>query len=223
LGGDIVTFDRINYARDFFSYVGDHFEEVFWVPGNHEYYHGNIAERSGRFEEKITANVTLLNNSIVTTKGVKLIFSTLWSAISPTHAWQIERGLNDFEMIRNGDMRFTTIRSQELHGEAVQFLTDTLCEPAQEPRIVVTHHLPTFRHYPDEYAGNILNEAFASPLDSLIESTASEYWLYGHHHRNIEEYQIGRTKMLTNQLGYLQKNEHRTFRRDAILHILPHE
>lgn len=30
---------------------------------------------------------------------------------------------------------------------------------------------------------------------------------YYHHHRNISEFKIGHTKMLTNQLGYVQHNE----------------
>jgi predicted phosphohydrolase len=148
LGGDIVTFDKLHYAQDFFNYVSDHFEAIYWVPGNHEYYYGDISQRSGSFEEKITGNVTLLNNTVLNYKGTELIFSTLWSAISPAHAWQVERRMNDFEAIRDNEARFTTIKYHELHRAAVEFLTEALYEPVQGPRVVVTHHRPTFEHYP---------------------------------------------------------------------------
>ena len=35
--------------------------------------------------------------------------------------------------------------------------------------------------------------------------------LYGHHHQNIPEFTIGKTKMLTNQLGYVGYGEHMLF------------
>lgn len=83
--------------------------------------------------------------------------------------------------------------------------------------IVVTHHVPTLLNYPAAYKGDSLNEAFATELFDLIENSPVNYWIYGHHHSNVPEFQIGRTKMLTNQLGYLQRREHLDFRKMAII------
>jgi len=62
-------------------------------------------------------------------------------------------------------------------------------------------------HYPPQYAGSPLNMAFASELKPLIEETQPDYWIYGHHHVNIPAYNIGKTVMLTNQIGYVSSNE----------------
>ena len=57
LAGDIVPFSVMDKHGDFFSYVADNFETTYWLPGNHEYYHFDIAEKSGVLHEAIRSNV----------------------------------------------------------------------------------------------------------------------------------------------------------------------
>jgi len=81
LAGDIVPFSVMDKHGDFFSYVADNFETTYWLPGNHEHYHFDIAEKSGVLDEAIRSNVFLVNNTSVVYENAKLIFSTLWSKI----------------------------------------------------------------------------------------------------------------------------------------------
>jgi predicted phosphohydrolase len=218
LTGDIVPFAIMYKNQDFFSYVADHFKTTYWLPGNHEYYHFDIAEKSGVLHENIRSNVFLVNNTSVVHENVKLIFSTLWSHISLGHQWQIERNLNDFNLIKHKGYRFFAEQYNQLHSESLAFIQNYL-NKKEEKMAVFTHHCPTFLNYPEQYKGDVLNEAFAVELHDLIEASEIAYWVYGHHHTNTPEFTIGNTKLTTNQLGYVQRNEHPLFETNKVIEI----
>ncbi len=219
LVGDIVPFALIDKHQDFFSYVADHFETTYWLPGNHEYYYFDIDKKSGVLKEKIRNNVILVNNTLAVHGNVKLIFSTLWSKISPGHEWQIERSLNDFHLIKHQGLRFSAKQYNQLHEESLTFIQSELKTINHEKVAVFTHHCPTFLNYPEQYRGDILNEAFAVELYDLIEASNMAYWGYGHHHSNTPDFKIGNTSLITNQLGYVQRNEHSLFETGKYIHL----
>jgi len=211
LAGDIVPFALLDKHKDFFSYLSDNFETTYWLPGNHEYYHFDISEKSGVLNEKIRENVFLVNNASVKKDNIRLIFSTLWSKISTGHQGQIEKSINDFYQIKHKGFRFSAEDYNQLHTQSLAFIKKTLVENNEEKTVVFTHHAPTFLNYPEQYKGDILNEAFATELWDLIEPSKIDYWGYGHHHNNTPDFTIGNTKLITNQLGYVQQNEHLLF------------
>jgi predicted phosphohydrolase len=219
LAGDIIPFAIMDKHNDFFNYVADHFETTYWLPGNHEYYHFDIAEKSGVLNERIRSNVFLINNTSIEHENTKLIFSTLWSKISPSHQWQIERSLNDFRIIKHKSFRFSAEHYNQLHEESLSFIQNELGNVNDKKVIVCTHHCPTFLNYPEQYKGDILNDAFAVELHKLIESSSISYWMYGHHHNNTPEFSIGNTMLITNQLGYVERNEHKGFKNNKYIEI----
>jgi hypothetical protein len=75
-------------------------------------------------------------------------------------------------------------------------------------KVVITHHVPTLMRYPARYKGDALNDGFAVELFDWISQRQPEAWIYGHHHANTPAFQIGKTQLLTNQLGYVQSGEH---------------
>lgn len=211
LAGDIVPFAVMDRYQDFFSYLSDNFKATYWLPGNHEYYHFDVAEKCGMLNEKIRDNVFLVNNTVVVYQTARLIFSTLWSKISPAHQWQIERSLNDFHLIKYQGYRFSAEKYNQLHNDSLEFIKQSLKENEEESIAVFTHHVPTCLNYPEQYKGDVLNEAFAVELFDMIEPSGINYWVYGHHHANTPDFCIGKTRLLTNQLGYVQRNEHLLF------------
>ncbi len=219
LAGDIVPFEKMEFADDFFDFCSSHFKETYWIAGNHEYYYGNLKDRTGQFKVDIRSNVFLINNFWIQKDNTRIIFSTLWTSISTENAWHIQNGLNDYHLIKDGDKLFTTRRSNELFEENIAFIKETVLANKLEKCIVVTHHVPTFLNYPEEYKGSILNQAFAVELFDFIENSTIDYWIYGHHHRNREEFKIGNTTLVTNQLGYVKNNEHLQFENEKCLKI----
>ena len=218
LAGDVILFGLIESHDDFFDYVSDNFEKTFWLPGNHEYYYYDLANRSGVLNEKIRSNVLLVNNVTVKERDVHLVFSTLWTYISPLNQLAIQNGMSDFKVIQYKGKAFTPAHYNEQHQFCKDFLIKEL-NKKYEKSIVVTHHVPTLLHYPEQYRNSILNEGFAVELYDLIESSKAQYWIYGHHHQNVPPFKIGATTMLTNQLGYVQHKEHKGFDGDAVIEI----
>jgi predicted phosphohydrolase len=211
LAGDIVPFVVIDKHIDFFSYISDHFENTYWIPGNHEYYHSDLTGRCGSFHEKIIDNVHLVNNMVLEIENVDFVFSSLWSKISPVHQLQIERSISDFHVIKFDGSRFHAEQFNQLHTESLMFLKQALNHNFTTKKVVVTHHVPTFLNYPEKYRGDALNEAFAVELYDFIEDSVADYWIYGHSHCNTSDFKIGSTQLLTNQLGYVKYGEQKLF------------
>jgi predicted phosphohydrolase len=219
LAGDIVPFAIIDKHQDFFDYISEHFKFTFWIPGNHEYYYYNIADKSGVLDEQIRENVFLINNCTKEISGVKFIFSTLWSNISPSKYWIIKDSMSDFKVIKCNDRLFNPDDYNTLHQESKAFLHKALETNLDKKTIVVTHHTPTFINYPEQYINSPINEAFACELADFIEDNNIDYWIYGHHHTNVKDFSIGKTKLLTNQLGYVKYNEQENFNGSRIFSI----
>lgn len=230
LAGDIVPFAIMDEHKDFFSYIADNFQTTYWVPGNHEYYYFDAATKTSELFEKIRSNIFLVNNTVIEHQNTNLIFSTLWSKISPANQWQIERGLSDFQVIKYNSFRFSADKYNELHNNSIAFITAQLQRQNNEvtriqqqsntnKTIVITHHVPTLLNYPAMYKGSDLNEAFAVELFDFIEASNIDYWIYGHHHTNTPDFIIGNTQMLTNQLGYVQRNENQFFSQNKLIKL----
>jgi predicted phosphohydrolase len=220
LAGDIIPFVAMEQCADFFAFLADHFQATYWLPGNHEYFGSDIAAgRQGSFREAIRSNVFLLNNQVEQVDDITLVFSTLWSHISPAVEWDIARAVTDYRMIRQGREPFRPLHSNRLHKESLRFVQSAVADAraSNSKVLVATHHVPTLMHYPKQFKGSVINEAFATELYDYIEPSGIHTWIYGHHHSNTPEFVIGDTRVLTNQLGYIRKREYYGFRKDAVI------
>lgn len=53
----------------------------------------------------------------------------------------------------------------------------------------------------------MLNSAFASEYGDLIADGRIDAWIYGHSHTNID-IEIGGTRLINNQMGYVFEDEY---------------
>jgi len=211
LAGDIMSYEMRKQPSAFLDFIEANFEMTYWIPGNHEFYDYDLATVPDPLLEKVRSNIWMVNNQVVTYNNINFICSTLWSKINPVNALDIQRSIPDFHSIQWEGKRFTTRQFNQLHNQSVAFLEKAFRETKGSKSIVVTHHVPTLYQYPEKYRNSPLNEAFVTELYDTIHDSGAAYWVYGHHHSNVPEYSVGETKMVTNQLGYVQRAEHRKF------------
>ncbi len=217
LGGDIMLFKQMEQHYDFLNFLSDHFQTTYWIPGNHEYYHSSINNRAGSFKEALRKNVFLLNNKVVDIGEVQILCSTLWSQIAPDKAWSIQMNMSDFHLIKKSGETISIGDYNNMHHDCLNFITEALNTKTTKSRIVLTHHVPTFLNYPEQYRNDPLNSGFATELFELIESSKIDYWIFGHHHRNISSFKIGSCSLETNQLGYVASGESKSFNDKKVL------
>jgi hypothetical protein len=98
----------------------------------------------------------------------------------------------------------------EEHDKCFVFIKEKVVSSKARQIIVVSHHVPSFQLSSLDFAGSPTNGAFTVELEEFIKASPISYWIYGHSHRNIDK-QIGNTKCVSNQLGYVFHNEHLTF------------
>ncbi len=219
LAGDILPFAIDHKKIDFFDYVSRNFTSVYWLPGNHEYYYSDISEYGNGQLHQIRNNVFVVNNDIIELEDIKLIFCTLWTNINPENELQIVNSISDFQVIKFEGGRFLPEHYNFLHDEALKFLSEAITEVCNHKSIVISHHVPTLFNYPEKYKKDSLNNAFAVELYDTIKESGINYWIYGHHHCNVDDFEIGETKLICNQMGYVKLDEHNSFRNNVIIKV----
>lgn len=220
LAGDILPFSRIQHFDWFFDRIQNQFEAVYWIAGNHEYYGSDIKLRSGIHHEKIRENIHLVNNYKLDLDNCQILFTTLWSEILPQNYLYIQRGMSDYHHIKNGNRAFSPNDSSDLFKQNMLFLeTEMQTLGEDQKRIIVSHHVPTYKNYPEKFKNSPLNDAFATELAPFILDNNIDYWIYGHSHCNVNDFKIGKTILTNNQLGYVGQMEHADYRKDATLII----
>lgn len=217
IAGDTYCLEKDYSQLEFINKASEDFEQVFLIPGNHEYYGGfDISTALYPTRKKIKKNVFLLNNCSVEINNVNFIFSTMWSKIQ-RNILDIMRGMADFRKIRFKGESFSINHFNMLHEKSFEFIVNEVRKEGK--KIIVTHHLPSEECNVEEFKNSILNNAFCVEKTNFILNNNIDYWIYGHSHRNKDDFKIGGTKMITNQLGYIELEEYYSFDSEKVIEI----
>lgn len=185
------------------------------VPGNGEYVRQELVESRARYRAVADAipNTTWLDDeTIVLPGGLRIVGSTLWSAVAEGDIGHYTgmlaaEGLQGVDDIRLGDRYLTLRDTNELHAAARAFIARELRALSGAERaktVVCTHFWPTLRPWTDK-AGRPLDggeEAqwlpmIGSGLDDLIAECGPRFWLCGHAH-TTHQVTIGATLVASN-------------------------
>jgi Icc-related predicted phosphoesterase len=110
--------------------------------------------------------------------------------------------MNDYRHIRMSDRQLLTPADTiAFHHIFVEKLMAWFEADVSGPRVVISHHAPVVN--PDtRYGTSPLMPAFNSlDMPEIIEKYQPRLWVYGHTHE-CDNQAIGKTQIISNQLGY---------------------
>ena len=216
LAGDIFYLRHdVAPMGKFWKWASANFRQVLIVPGNHDYYgHYDVMTKGMQWYWKFKENVGYYQNQVVRIDNVDFILSTLWSHIPPMDEYSVSHGLNDFYQTYYDGHLLTVDDYNRMHQFCLDFIKRSVAESTAEKIVVVTHHLPTRQVVSPQHQDSLINSAFAKDLGDFIANSRIDVWIYGHSHTNIDA-TIGKTKIVSNQLGYVFYDEHLSTSFDA--------
>lgn len=216
IAGDTAYLDLPDSRQDsyskysFWNWAAKQYKQVIVCFGNHDFYgYYDLSTMPDGYCKKIRPNVHAYYNSVVHLDDIDIIVSTLWSYIEPYNAYLTERGVSDFVRIKYERHRLNSDNFNKEHERCLQFVKQAVAASKAKIKIVLTHHVPTQLCTAEEFRGSNINGAFTVELGDYIADSGVDYWIYGHSHRNIDA-QIGKTKITSNQLGYITYGEQQT-------------
>uniref|UniRef100_UPI003341992F metallophosphoesterase n=1 Tax=Castellaniella defragrans TaxID=75697 RepID=UPI003341992F len=204
LAGDIA---RPQTAMQWAGSLG---RPVIYVPGNHEFYGGDIAGTRRRLAALAAEHgVHLLDQNSLVFGGVRFLGTTLWTdfllfgpELRALAQEKTEAVMRDFQVIRNADgSRYTPADACALFAAQYDWLDKTLDEPFEGPTVVVTHHAPSMRSVHNRFADSLISAGFASDCTALMGRAV--LWVHGHTHDSFD-YSVRGTRVICNPRGYIR-------------------
>lgn len=220
LAGDIGYLGDQNYNRHpFWDWASENYKQVIVAMGNHEFYKFfDISTLDDGHVQHIRHNVDAYYNRVISIEDTDIIVSTLWSEIPREEAAFTERVISDFRRILYGGDLLTFADFNREHRKCLDFIKSAVATSDARHKIVVSHHVPSFRMLCPKFKDSKANGAFIVELEDYIKESGIDFWIYGHSHYNVNV-RIKGHSMCINQLGYVFNNEHLSFRNDVFIEV----
>lgn len=193
LAGDIFTYNVTNKVN-IIDYLCNTYNDVIFVPGNHEYYEGSFEEIDLllRVYDRAFDNFYYLNNNHVFIDGYMFVGSTLWFDYDKTNEGY-EKYLNSKKHI------------YEMNDLSIGYLNQ-ICSSGMDECMVITHHAPHENSLQVNKFKEVLpdnNRFFYSRRGmELLDEWQPMYWIHGHTHHPVN-YFVGKTNVISNPSGYV--------------------
>jgi len=213
---------------DFFKRCSFQFPHVIYIMGNHEHYHGDVAQSPSiirsMLESNALSNVHFLDKEFIDIDDVRFIGGTLWTDFNGENEQtmnHVTRRMNDFQICENSAemVNYRTFENDKAkfhkrpatwspksalieHKAMKKFIEDNY-DPTKI-NVVCTHHAPSKgSEHPRYKHDQLMNGAYNSQLDSFImERPMIKLWTHGHTHEDFD-YMIQTTRVVCNPRGYI--------------------
>ena len=218
LAGDIgVGTLGVKWAAEAFSCP------VLYVPGNHEFYGGQLTRTLDKMRDARADHVQVLDRDVAVIGGVRFLGATGWTDYKSTgdRVAAMERAflqMNDFRAIRTHDFRRTRPADFALEARATrEWLLAELDKHFDGPTVVVTHHAPLLRCLDvSPHGRSHLDAAYANDWQDIFKLGVVDLWMHGHSHAAID-FKVGKARIVCNPRGY--PGEETNWKPDLILRV----
>lgn len=198
IAGDIcpVHKDKGKALKNFLIQAKEKYREVIFIAGNHEYYGSQYKKDEVIDILRNVANETqthFLHREKKIINNIEFIGCTLWSRIEDRAMYQI------------ADFRSGVFKSKEDYIKEYiydsDFLRNTLEEKTEYPRVIITHHLPTYHLIHKRFQNSLVNSAFFTERLHTFNLKGVKYWICGHTHE-YSSFKKDETLLIVNPVGY---------------------
>ena len=148
----------------------------------------------------------MLEKENITLGDVTFVCGTLWTDMNkedPETLFGIRGMMNDFRVIRNGNLKFLPQDAVEDHKAMLAVICEAVAANPAGKFVVVGHHSPSKLSTKPQYEGEfIVNGGYSSDLSELmLDHPQIRMWTHGHTHHEFD-YRIGTCRVVCNPRGY---------------------
>lgn len=212
---DSPYYEKAMGFLNFFDFCSKEYENVLYIPGNHEYYRGYIDKIDDiiRGSLKFLPNVHFLNNQKWQKDGITFLGATLWTDMnhgSPITEQYLMSGMNDFRLVNwkksNYGGKFRPYDAAKFHRRTLEYFDEA--SAGLDNVVIMSHHAPSFKSVNPKYHNDTqMNYGYYSDLDEFIlDRPQIKLWTHGHMH-DCFDYEIGSTRIVCNPRGYNDENK----------------
>ena len=217
-------YERGQAFLDFFEFCSNEYEDVLYIPGNHEYYRGYIDTADDIIRETLSVfpNIHFMNNQSWEKDGITFLGATLWTNVNhnnPITEQYLMSGMNDFRIVNwkkdSYGGRFRPSDAAAFHRRTLKYFDEA--SAGLDNVVIMSHHAPSFKSVHPKYHNDTqMNYGYFSDLDDFIlDRPQIKLWTHGHMH-DCFDYMVGDTRIVCNPRGYNDENKYFS---DRILEI----
>ena len=229
MAGDILMgaqgVGNISHPCDeFLDAVGKHYPNVLAIAGNHEFYQWDIGFGHELLHQLYAKHgIKYMNLGVEYIDDIKFIGTTLWTNFDDYNQMamiEANQCMNDFRLIQENGAPFTAQKSYDSHMRMSEFVRDEIDESFDDMEVsnvvVITHHAPSNKSIHPMYYGQLLNHAFYSNLEHMVDRVG--LWVHGHMH-NSSDYYVGDGRVICNPRGYVGYAPNLEFNKSLVVEI----
>lgn len=240
LAGDIMVADFLRkertdkharkhraVAEKFFHEHLAQWDKVYYIPGNHEHYHGEIFDTDGLITEFLNGtNVEYAETGACSLgNGVGLLMGTLWTDLKNSDWFvnqKVRDAMADYGVIQDGGIRIRPDLIHKLNRGTRKVFRMFLDEHNFKQWIVMTHHGPLFppqEVWGENMGGNDIDYAYFNlGMDWLMDYPITHI-IHGHTH-DTYDWKAGDIRILTNPRGYVGHELNPNFDEEKVIELV---